>query len=205
MKFDTGHALHNGGYSRQGPQLGTETMMPGPLAKSLLDPANLSLSQTGFPASPSGPLEGLDPTLFPLLIPPAHTLSTGLYLSGHGGQDRFTTSKEAGSQPPSPRKFIEIAAWSADHHDQIIRLFSGIVTIKRGYLSLYYARLNSCRYRGPNANSVLVAWIMRRPSARRLVGARPDHRRCAGTSGPVRNVCLPAGGGRREMARADLR
>ena len=145
MKFDTGHALHNGGYSRQGPQLGTETMMPGPLAKSLLDPANLSLSQTGFPASPSGPLEGLDPTLFPLLIPPAHTLSTGLYLSGHGGQDRFTTSKEAGSQPPSPRKFIEIAAWSADHHDQIIRLISGIVTIKREYLSLYYARFNSRR------------------------------------------------------------
>jgi hypothetical protein len=97
-------------------------MVFGPFTQGPLHAANLSGSQTGFAASPSGPLEGLDPTLLPLLIPTTHTLSTSLDLSGHGGQDRFTPSKEASSQPPSSRKFIEIAAWSADHHDQIIRL-----------------------------------------------------------------------------------
>src|ERR1035441_6559818 len=87
---------------------------------------------------------GRSPALLPLLIPATHTLSTGLDLSGHRGQDRFAPSKEASSQPPSSRKFIEIAAWSADHHDQIIRRVSGLVTIKREALSLYYARLNKC-------------------------------------------------------------
>ena len=142
MKPDAGHALHHSGHPRQGPQVSTETVIPGPFTQGPLHAAHLRLGQTGFAASPSGPLEGLDPTLLPLLIPATHTLSTDLDLPGHRGQDRFTPSKEASGQPPSSRKFIEIAAWSADHHAQIIRRASGVVTIKREYLSLYYARLN---------------------------------------------------------------
>lgn len=121
MKLDAGYALHDGGHSRQGPQIGAETVMPSALTKGPLDAANLRLGQTRFAASPSGPLQCLDATLFPFSIPTTHALSAGLHLPGHRGQDRFTSSKEASSEPPSSRKFNEIAARSADHHEQIIR------------------------------------------------------------------------------------
>ena len=121
MKLDAGYTLHDSGHSRQGPQIGTESVMPGAFTKGPLDFANLRLGQTRFAASPSGPLQGLDATLFPFSIPTPHTLSAGLHLPGHRGQDRFTPSKEASSEPPSSRKFIEIAARSADHHEPIIR------------------------------------------------------------------------------------
>jgi hypothetical protein len=91
-------------------------VIPGAFPQGLLHTPHLRPRQTGFAASPSGAFEGLHPTLFPLSIPAADTLSTGLDLPGHGGQDRFTPSKEASCQPPSSRKFLEIAAWSADHH-----------------------------------------------------------------------------------------
>jgi hypothetical protein len=114
----------------QGPQIRAEPLgscSPSQLTLQTLNPLRI---KSWLATSPTCASQFVDPAPLPLFVPPANTLAADAQLSSDGGQDQFTSCKQAGRLLAPFLQCCEIPPWTNSiRHAHIIRAAGTLVTL----------------------------------------------------------------------------